>query len=118
MAKRVMMSVLPDEPLDGSGRVCVHLVVSDERGPFTEPHFLHPVFDAQGQPVKQQVVARPTRARLACSRTRTVAPVTRGGVTRVTSRTSSVEAVNCPKCRASSEYAEMIQRLEATEAGR
>ena len=105
MAKRVVgMNVLPGEPLDGSGRVCIHLFVHDECGPFVEPHALHPVFK-DGEVVKQQLVAKPTRGRLACNQKRTVAPVTRDGVTTITPRTDDPRAVTCLRCCSSAEYA-------------
>ena len=115
MRKRIVnVSVLPGEPTDGSGRVCIHLLVRDERGPFVEPHMLHPVMK-DGEPVKQQLEARPTRARLACNPKRTVAPVTRGNVTTVTHRTEAVDAVTCPKCIASVDYAAMKEAMTAVE---
>lgn len=114
MTKRVIqMNVLHGEPKDGSGRVCIHLFVQDAAGPFVEPHVLHPALDEAGQPIKQQVIARPTRGRLACDARRGVAPVTRGGVTTVTPRTDDPRAVTCPRCIASRFYAELMARLEA-----
>lgn len=115
--KRVVsMSVLPGQPLDGSGRVCIHLFVQDERGPFVEPHALHPTVDENGELVRQQVVARPTRGRLACDPKRDPSPVTRNGVTIVTSRTDDPNAVTCPKCLASECYAEVVKRNESAKA--
>ena len=44
MGRRIInVSVLPGEPTDGSGRVCIHLFVQNPHGPFVEPHVLHPV---------------------------------------------------------------------------
>lgn len=111
MKHQVNVRVLPGEPTDGTGRVCIHLFVHDERGPFVEPHVLHPVFK-NGVLVKQQVMAVPTRGRLACDPKRTVAPVTRGGVTTVTPRTDDPRAATCPRCLASKEYAEMMKHYE------
>lgn len=118
--RRVNMSVLPGEPTDGSGRACIHLFVRDERGGFVEPHVLHPRLDADGQPIKQQLVAKPTRGRLACDRRRSVAPVTRNGVIYITHRTESADAVTCPKCIATLDYKLAIRPMpvEATEAGK
>ena len=114
--KRVVHTkVLPGEPLDGSGRVCIHLFVKDVRGPFVEPHVLHPVLDEAGQPIKQRVEARPARGRLACDPKRRVAPVTRGYVTSVTPRTDDPRGVTCPKCLASKDYTEMTEQLQAVE---
>lgn len=113
MGKRVVrLSVLPGEPVDGSGRVCIHLFVQDERGPFVEPHVLHPALDELGNPIKQQVVAKPTRGRLACHPRRVPAPVTRGGVTIVTCRTDDPRAVTCQRCLASVDYARAMKSLE------
>lgn len=106
----INMGVLPGEPLDGRGRVCVHLFVQDERGPFVDPHVLHPVIE-NGAPVKQKVQAKPTRGRLACDSRRSVAPVTRNGVTTVTVRTDDPRSVSCPKCKATPEYTAMMAAL-------
>jgi hypothetical protein len=112
----VSISVLPGEPTDGSGRVCIHLFVPRADGPFVEPHALHPVFQ-DGVQVKQQVVALPTRGRLACDPRRQVAPVTRRGVTAVTARTDDPRAVTCPRCLASVLYREAMERLETAVGG-
>jgi hypothetical protein len=108
------VKVLPGQPTDGSGQVCIHLFVQDERGPFVEPHALHPVFE-DGVQVKQKVEAKPTRGRLACNPKRTVTPVTRGNVTTITHRSDSPYAATCPKCKASREYIEMMHREEHRE---
>lgn len=118
MGKRIInMSVLPGEPTDGSGRVCIHLFVQDQRGAFVEPSVLHPVVK-DGQVVKQQLEMRPTRGRLACNPRRLVAPVTRNGVTTITPRTDDPRAVTCPKCIASAEYMAAMKLLVAIEAER
>lgn len=105
MAKRIVqMSVLPGEPLDGTGRICIHLFVRDPHGPFVEPHVLHPALDENGEVIKQKFIKKPTRGRLACHSKMSVAPVTRKGVTIVTSRTEEPSAVTCPKCKESIEY--------------
>lgn len=108
--KRVVdVKVLPGEPLDGSGRVCIHLFVQDERGPFTEPHALYMHSGEDGQ---SRLASKPTRGRLTCDPKRTVAPVTRGGVTTITMRTDDARAVTCPKCVASKDYTRMMAILE------
>ena len=113
--KRIVeVKVLPGEPLDGSGRECIHLFVQDERGPFVEPHALHPVIK-DGVPVKQQVDARPTRGRLACDPKRSAAPVTSNGVTTVTARTDDLRAVTCPKCIASDRYRVAMTQVNPVE---
>lgn len=113
MAKRIVNTrVLPGEPTDGSGRACIHLFVQDEAGPFAEPHALHPALDDEGKQIKQKVEARPTRGRLACSRTRLVAPKTVRGVTTVTHRTDDPNAVTCPKCLASEDYLRAISTMK------
>lgn len=114
MAKKrriVNIKVLPNEPLDGTGMICVHLYVKDERGPFVEPHVLHPVYK-DGQLVKQKLEAKPTRGRLACDPKKPVAPVTKNGVTTVTLRSDDPRAVTCPKCQATKEYADMMSTIE------
>lgn len=111
LSRRIVnVSVLQGQPRDGSGRVCIHLFVQDPKGPFIEPHVLHPVIGADGQEVKQQCTARPTRGRLACDLRRKVAPVKRGQVTTVTLRTEDPRVVTCPKCLASEYYAKAIER--------
>lgn len=111
--KRIVnMNVLPGEPLDGTGMVCIHLFVPDVKGPFVEPHGLHPVVK-DCEAVKQQLEARPTRGRLACDPKRLVAPVTRGNVTNVTPRSDDPRAVTCLKCCASEDYKRMME-LQST----
>lgn len=113
MKRCINMKVLPGEPLDGSGRVCIHLFVPDESGPFVEPHALHPVV-RNGEVVKQQLEAKPTRGRLACDPKRTVAPVMRAGVTTVTTRTDDPRAATCLKCIASPHYIKVMELLSAS----
>lgn len=110
----VMQRVLPGQPTDGTGRVCIHLFVQDEHGPFVEPNVLHPVFKDEIL-VKQQVMAKPTRGRLACDPKRTVAPVARGNITTVTHRTDDPRAATCPSCLASSFYTEMMKHYQPKE---
>lgn len=113
--KRIVdVKVLPGEPTDGSGRVCIHLFVQDEAGPFSEPCIMHPVLNDEGQPMKRRFTTRPTQGRLACDPKRTVAPVTRSGVTSVTIRTDDPRGVSCIKCLASSDYARMTAPVEQT----
>lgn len=117
MARRVVSSkVLPGEPVDGTGRVCIHLFVPDARGPFVEPHALHPVV-RNGEVAKQELEARPTRGRLACDPRRGVALVVRGGVTYVTHRTDDARAVTCAKCRGTADYMRAMDLISAAEAG-
>lgn len=109
--RNVIVRVLPGEPTDGGGRVCIHLFVQDPEGKFTEPHALHPELDESGQPIKQKLVARPTRGRLACDPRRALAPVVRGNDTAPTPRSDDPRAVTCPKCVASPDYLAMMRRL-------
>lgn len=104
--RTVSINVLPGEPLDGSGRVCIHLFVKDEAGPFVEPHALHPVIE-DGVVVKGRLEAKPTRGRLACDARRDASPTKHGNVTVVTPRTDDPRAVTCVKCKASADYAAM-----------
>lgn len=106
----IRMSVLKGEPTDGTGRICIHLFVQDKDGSFTEPHALHQVVK-DGVVVKQALEAKPTRGRLACDPKRDPAPVTKNGVTTITSRTDDHQAVTCPRCIASAEYKKMIEIL-------
>lgn len=97
MSKQIIdIPVLPGQPTNGTGKVCIHLFVRDERGPFTETHVLRQVDDNLG--------AVPTRGRLACDPRRTVAPIVRGAVVKVTPRTDDPRAVTCLKCKASLDY--------------
>lgn len=114
------MRVCSGEPTDGTGRVCIHLFVPDPAGPFVEPHLIHirQGRDDSGKSTGREAVAVPTRGRLACDRRRTVAPVTRGGVTTVTPRTDDPRAATCPRCRASEDYRRMMARIEQATADR
>jgi rubredoxin len=75
---------------------------------------LHPLIE-NGEQVKQMVVARPTRGRLACDPKRITAPVTRNGITVVTPRSDNPVAVNCPKCMVSKDYTEMMAKQEVAK---
>lgn len=108
------LSVLPGEPTDGSGRICIHLFVQDERGPFVEPHVLHLVVEGDGQQSKRRLVARPTRGRLACDPKKLIAPVVKSGVLHVTMRTDELEGVSCPKCKKSKDYELLVESKERT----
>lgn len=99
MKRIVGVNTLPGQPLDGSGRTVIHLFVPGD-GPFVEKHALHME--------EGKLVAKPTRGRLACNPKRTVAPITRNGVTTITQRTNDPRAVTCPKCIASDEYKDMM----------
>ena len=109
------LKVVPGEPLDGSGRVCIHLFVKDDRGPFVEPHVLCPKKDGVSI-ARGDIEAKPARGRLACDPKRTVAPVTRGSIVTVTPRTDDPRAVTCPKCLASPECAELLKIIEGAPA--
>lgn len=109
--KRVVsVSVLPGEPLDGSGKVCIHLFVPDESGPFVEPHVLRPEIDERGN-MTGRIVAKPTRGMLACNRKLLVKPVTVRGVTKITHRTDDPRAVTCPACKLTQPYLKMMENL-------
>ena len=112
----VSMSLLPGQPLDGSGIVCIHLFVRDEAGRFVEGAAMHPVLDDDGVPIKRKIRMGPARGRLACDPKKNPAPVLRGGVTHVTHRTEEPRAVTCPKCMASAEYKALTEAL-ATKLG-
>lgn len=120
MKKRIVsISVLPGEPTDGKGRVCIHLFVPDPHGPFTEPSVMR-----QEAPNPEQgdngLRVGPVRGRLACDSkmVRKVAPVERNGVTSVTMRTDDPRAVTCPKCKATQVYADMTKIISDAEASR
>jgi len=110
--KRIIsMKVLPGEPLDGSGKVCIHLFVPDKLGEFVEPCALYMAVDDKGG---KKLGSRPTRGRLACNRRLTVAPVTSGRVTTITLRTDDPRAVTCQKCCTSAVYVEMMDQINVS----
>lgn len=115
--RTVIVKVLPGQPTDGSGKVCVHLFVRDPYGSFVEPHVLHPVI-RDGQVVKQELEAKPTRGRLACDRKRQAAPVAGIGGMTITMRTDDPRAVTCPKCLASESYQELMAEITRAESMR
>ncbi len=110
----VSMNVLPGEPVDGSGRVCIHLFVRDDHGSFTEPHVLKPATDESGNIVAGKCTAGPARGRLACDPNRMVDVAARGNVITVTPRSDDPRAVNCLKCKASVDYKRMMGLFEST----
>lgn len=102
----ISVSVLPGEPTDGGGRVCIHLFVQDEAGPMVEPHALHPPTKDSGG----QLVGAPTRGRLACGKV----PLTKQqeNLFRVTIRTDDPRATTCPACKSSDIYKLMMEKLK------
>lgn len=103
----VKMSVLPGEPLDGSGKACIHLFVAGEKGPYTEPHVLYPSSEAG------KIVARPTRGYIACNhKLVAIAKPDRNGVIVVTKRTDDPRAVTCLKCKETADYKDKMKVLE------
>ena len=117
--KRILdIKVLPGQPTDGSGVVCIHLVVPDSSGPFTEPQFaqIDKVKQAHGQTV---LTTGPMTCRLACDKTkkRQVAPKTANGVTAVTMRTGDPRAATCPACLASKECLSILRVLSEAASG-
>lgn len=115
--RKINMKVLAGEPLDGSGRVCIHLFVQDKRGSFVEPNAIMPVF-RDGVQVKQEVTTGDARGRLACDAKRNPRPTTHNRYTIVTSRTDDPRAVTCPKCLASKECKDIIDKIAQFEAAR
>jgi hypothetical protein len=114
MTKRkpiIHLKVLPGEPLDGSGRVYIHLFVRDEQGIITEPHVIRPVSQEEME-AGRNIEVGPARGRLACDPKRTVSPKTHNGVTTITPRSDDPRAVNCPKCMASVDYKSMMARIQ------
>lgn len=117
MKKRILdISVLPGQPLDGTGKLCIHLFVPDSRGPFTEPCVM------QLDKVKQMrgevaLFNGPKQGRLACDPKRLVAPVTKNNITKITLRTGDPRAATCPKCIASPDYKAMIKVLTDAQQG-
>ena len=116
MKRVIVQRVLPGQPTDGSGSLCVHLLVRDAASRFEEPHVLHRVVGHDGKPVKGQLTAKPTRMRLACDRRRDFRPKVVNWVTHVTHRTEEVSAVNCPKCMATREYRIMVAARQDAKA--
>lgn len=113
MAKKrvISISVLPGQPTDGSGIVCIHLFIRDKRGLFVEPHVLHQEVDESGNPTGR-MVAKPTRGMLACDRKLTVNAVTKNGVTKIVHRTDDPRAVTCLKCKETEQYKSMMSTIE------
>ena len=105
------LKVLKGQPTDGSGKVCIHLFVQDEKGLFTEPHVLHPALSEDGQVSPRKIEAKATRGRLACDRKRDPKITMRGNTTMVTMRTDDPRAATCPKCIASADYKTMMTKL-------
>lgn len=117
----INLRVLPGQPLDGTGIVCIHLFVQDVCGPFVETHVLFPVIE-NGVQVKKIQVGR-ARGRLACDPRRTVAPRSRRSkdgktfteAVTVTPRTDDPRAVTCPACKASTFWHDLMARLESKQ---
>lgn len=112
----VNVRVCPGEPINGSGRVCIHLFVPDPKGPFVERCVMRPNEDEETLKKGKRLASGPMRGRLACDRRRLVEPITRNGVTTVTPRTDDPRAVTCPKCAASADYAAMTAGTAPTDS--
>lgn len=111
--KRVLnFSVLPDQPTDGSGKLCIHLFIKDDKGSFVEPHVLHQVLDSEGNPVKGQLEAKPTRGRLACSRKLVPNVTPRNSIVTITMRSDDPRATTCPKCLTTNEHKTLIAQTK------
>lgn len=110
-SKRIInVNVLPGEPTDGRGRVCIHLFVPDQKGSFAEPHALQPGTE------NKKVIAGPKRGRLACDpKRRPSAKPDKNNVVTITPRSDDPRAVTCPRCKKTKEYEAMMARLELKE---
>lgn len=101
----VDVRVLPGEPTDGSGKVCIHLFVPDGTGPIVERSVTQVAPVPQGEGGGRRLTVGQARGHLACDRKRLVAPVQRAnGVVSVTMRTIEPGAVTCPACKDTAEY--------------
>lgn len=110
---KIRINVLPGQPTDGTGKVCVHLFLKDEKGSFIEPHVLHPVVDDNGNVIKQQLVAKPTRGRIACSITlKPQVKPNKDGTRSILLRSDDANAVTCPKCLATPECKKLLTNGE------
>ena len=107
---------LPGEPLDGTGRISIHLFVVDPSGKVVENYVVLPAYDGDGNQVKQHTTCGPARGRIACDpKIANVQPVTKGNVTTVFHRTTDPRAVSCPKCKSSDDYKQMMAELKRIE---
>src|SRR4051812_9848354 len=89
----VDIKVLPGQPTDGSGKVCVHLFVPDGSGPIVERSVTQLVSVPQEEGGGKRLSVGQARGHLACDRKRLVATVERRGVVSVTMRTIEPGAV-------------------------
>ncbi len=105
--RKLNVRVLPGQPTDGSGKVCVHLFVPDERGLFTEPSVTYLADTDEGK----RLSVRPMCGRIACDRKKTVTQKTVKGVTDIIFRTGDPRGVTCSRCTNSTEYVEMMEQL-------
>jgi hypothetical protein len=110
--RTVELKVLPGQPLDETGKICIHLAVLDPNGPYTEHNVLLQVMDEAGNPVKGKFYFGPARARIACNPRLNPTPRVRNGVTLVTMRTNDPRAATCPKCLATDDYTKIMEQLE------
>lgn len=120
MQRRVVnMKVLPGEPTNGSGRLCIHLFVIDSKGSFIEPAVQQEMKtigrDGQENIMKGQLRPKPMRGRIACNKK--LIPHKHKKTDKVinlTLRTDDPRATTCPKCKNTPEYKEMMTKLEQT----
>lgn len=107
----VDIKMLPGQPTDGSGKVCIHLFVPDGTGPIVERSVTQLVSAPQGEGGGRRLSVGSAKGHIACDRKRLVAPRERGGVVSVTMRTIEPGAVTCPACIASKDYARIMKVL-------
>jgi hypothetical protein len=106
---RVVLTVLPGEPTDGTGRVRIHHFVRDGAGPVRLPARVEPT------------PAGPLRlgggvGKIACRPALADVDRVAGGVARPVLFSDDPRAVTCPECRATEDYQKAQARLGEAQA--
>lgn len=91
---QVNLKLLPGEPTDGSGRVCIHYFHECADGLIS--------FKGHAQLRRALKLSEEVRGTIACRpQQNSVQPQTRNGVVYICAYSSELEAVTCPECLAS-----------------
>lgn len=111
--KRIIgLQVLPGQPTNSTGRLCIHLFVRDTNGSFTENSVLHVDTNVGNSTSKRKLIAKPTKGRIACQRTLTPKNTKNGSMLL---RSDDPRAVTCPRCVKSPDFQMLMTLIQSVE---
>lgn len=102
--RTINIPILKGQPTDGSGIICIHLLVRDPNGPFTENKVYHQAPNQESNTRRKKLIRKPTKCRIACDPKKLVVPIIKNGVTFLTFRSEDPRATTCTKCKKSKDF--------------